>query len=124
MACGWRLTLQIILKLTVARFPSLTDKGQVSIAGGVQPRWRGDSRELYYLLQDGTMMAVEVTNDRQLPFLPPRPLFKWLADGQPIVYGSQYDVAADGKRFLVLEPKREPTNVFTFLVNWDQGLKK
>jgi eukaryotic-like serine/threonine-protein kinase len=107
----------------VARFPSLTDRTQISIAGGVQPRWRGDGRELYYLSQDGTMMAVEVTNDKQLPFRPARPLFKWLTTGVPIVYGSQYDVTADGKRFLVLEPKREPADVFTFLVNWSQGLK-
>ena len=60
----------------VARFPALTDKKRISVAGGVQARWRHDSRELYYAAPDGNMMAVEVTRDRQMPFLAPRPLFK------------------------------------------------
>ena len=41
----------------VARFPGFTDKRQVSSAGGMQPRWRRDGGELYYLSLDGEVMA-------------------------------------------------------------------
>ena len=44
----------------LARLPDFTDKRLVSRGGGVQPRWRGDGRELLYLALDGTLMAVDV----------------------------------------------------------------
>jgi eukaryotic-like serine/threonine-protein kinase len=31
----------------VRKFPSLEAKWQISIRGGMQPRWRGDGRELF-----------------------------------------------------------------------------
>ncbi len=37
---------------------------QISTVGGSHPRWRGDSRELYYIRNDGTAMAVEVNSDK------------------------------------------------------------
>ncbi len=33
---------------------------KVSFGGGVQPRWKGDGRELYYLSLDGQLMAVDM----------------------------------------------------------------
>ena len=36
----------------VARFPDFTSRRRVSIAGGVQPKWRGDGKELFYLAPD------------------------------------------------------------------------
>ena len=60
----------------VARFPSFTDKRRVSVAGGVQPRWRGDGRELFYLAPDGTMMVVQSTLGSTGKFALAQPLFK------------------------------------------------
>ena len=40
--------------------PSTAKKTTVSAGGGIQPQWRGDGRELYYLRSDGTLMAVGV----------------------------------------------------------------
>lgn len=37
---------------------------QISTVGGSHPRWRGDSKEMYYLRNDGTAMAVEVSSDQ------------------------------------------------------------
>ena len=45
----------------IATFPGFTEKRQVSLAGGMQPRWRRDGKELFYLAADGTMMAAEVS---------------------------------------------------------------
>ena len=42
----------------VARFPQFTEKRQVSIGGGVQPRWARGGHELFYLAPDGTMMVL------------------------------------------------------------------
>ena len=41
----------------VALFPPSGERWRVSLAGGVQGHWRGDSQELYFLAMDGTMMA-------------------------------------------------------------------
>ena len=99
----------------VAKFPEFTAKRQISSAGGVQPQWRGDGRELFYLATDGTMMGVRV---------PPGP-----SSGQPSV-ASVYDAAAaepgtaairgdrDGQRFLGLERVEGERNTMTFLLNW------
>jgi Tol biopolymer transport system component len=40
------------LEVWVQAFPNLEGKWQVSTAGGSQPRWRGDGRELFYISQD------------------------------------------------------------------------
>ena len=45
----------------VQRFPEGGGKVQVSAQGGVQPRWRGDGRELYYV-EGETLLAVAVTS--------------------------------------------------------------
>ncbi len=43
------------------RFPESTGIGQLSTEGGVQPRWRRDGKELYYLAPDGRMMSVPIS---------------------------------------------------------------
>ena len=106
----------------VARFPEFTPKRLVSIAGGVQPRWRGDGRELFYLAPDGTMMVVQTdaTLDR---FSPARPLFT-TSLSPPSHQISEFDVTSDGQRFLVLEPASTRPQIFTFLLNWSDVLNK
>ena len=42
----------------VTSFPDARGKWQVSSAGGMQPRWRRDGRELFYLAPDGKLMAL------------------------------------------------------------------
>jgi hypothetical protein len=66
---------------------------RVSGAGGTEPQWRRDGRELFYITGDGTLMAVPVTTDGVVGR--PAPLFH-AANG--------YQAAGDGQRFLV--PRR------------------
>jgi Tol biopolymer transport system component len=66
---------------------------RVSGAGGTEPQWRRDGRELFYVAGDGTLMAVPVATDGALGR--PAPLFA-AANG--------YQAAGDGQRFLV--PRR------------------
>jgi len=44
----------------VQSFPAGNGKWQVSTNGGVQPRWRRDGKELFYLGLDRKLMAVPV----------------------------------------------------------------
>lgn len=59
----------------VARFPDFTSKRQISIAGGVQPQWRADGSELFYLALDRSMMRVHVTPGPEFVGSPPSSLF-------------------------------------------------
>ena len=101
----------------VARFPGFTDKRRVSVAGGVQPRWRGNSRELFYLAPDGKMMVVPSPRDGSSGV---RPLFS-TSMSPPSHQLSEYDVTSDGQRFLVLEPASSRPQTLTFLLNWSHA---
>ena len=116
----------------VRPFPSGEGKWKISTAGGEQPRWRADGRELFYLAGDGRINAVAL---RALPgskpsFEPGVPAALFDAH----IYGnaanmqdlSEYDVTADGKRFLIVAPAfgAAPAPPLTVWVNWNVGLKK
>ncbi len=100
----------------LASFPDFTQKRQVSLAGGMQPRWRRDGRELFFLAADGTMMAAEVAADGPPMSGLPVALFK--SRLSPSSNVPQYDVSADGSRFLVIEPEGAGGEPITFLLNW------
>jgi serine/threonine protein kinase/Tol biopolymer transport system component len=92
---------------------------RVSTNGGSQPRWRGDGRELFYLALDGTMMSVR-TADPATPDAAQK-LFQRRLAVNPVE--DQYDVTADGQRFLVIDPEGQPTTRLTVLTNWPAALK-
>ena len=82
----------------------------------MEPKWRGDGKELFYLALDSSMMSVSLGTGPELTVQRPVKLFATNID--PNGYISQYGVTPDGQRFLGLdrgEPQRE---VFTVLVNW------
>jgi eukaryotic-like serine/threonine-protein kinase len=91
----------------------------VSRGGGIEPRWRGDGRELFYLAPNGKMMTVEVTAGERLQFGTPVPLF------QTPLGAIVGDVSSDGRRFLFVTPAGPSASVpFTVVVNWTVALKK
>ena len=98
-------------------FPATDHKRQISTDGGVQPRWRHDGKELFYLGLDGRIMAVDLRIDSTIEAGVPRPLFNTRLNVDQA--RDQFAVAADGQRFLVQEPivKGAPTPI-TVLVNW------
>jgi hypothetical protein len=91
----------------VRPFPTGELEKKISIAGGEQPRWRGDGKELFFVGTDGKMMAVEVNAlAGAKPFFEPgapEALFEvHLAQfGAPLF---EYDVTSDGKRFSCSPP--------------------
>jgi eukaryotic-like serine/threonine-protein kinase len=99
---------------------SVSGKWQISKAGGVNPRWRGDGKELFYSTQDGRVMAVEVTANPSFQAGIPQPLFNVAPNA------SNLQVTPDGKRFLIAAPPQQ-TNAevpITVLLNWPALLKK
>jgi len=85
-------------QIYVIPFPPTGAKWQVSRDGGVQPQWRRDGRELFFLAPDGTMMAVDVRTDASFVPGTPRALFQTTLvspDAPP------YVVTGDGQRFVV-----------------------
>ena len=51
-------------------------KWLISTGGGIQPRWRGDAKELYYLAPDGKLMAADIATNPVFRAGPPRALFQ------------------------------------------------
>ena len=90
----------------------------VSPGGGVQPVWRQDGRELYYLGLDGVLKAVVVSPGERPQFSSPtRLLDTGLAAPSPWV--EQYAVSGDGQRFLILKPVEDRVrNSMGVILNW------
>jgi eukaryotic-like serine/threonine-protein kinase len=113
-------------EIYVTSFPDARGKWQVSTAGGTQPRWRGDSKELYYLASDAKLMAVPIAGGANFDAGSPVALFQ--ANPRVLVATSElvsYDVAKDGQRFLINTQLNNPeAQAMTVVLNWAAGLKK
>jgi eukaryotic-like serine/threonine-protein kinase len=109
----------------VRRFEGSAEKSRVSTAGGTQPCWRRDGKELFYLAADNRIMAVTVKAGETFEAGVPTPLFKIdLVTGIYSTATSDYDVTADGQRFLVRTGGAEArSSPFIVVVNWTAGLK-
>jgi eukaryotic-like serine/threonine-protein kinase len=97
---------------------------KVSTAGGTQPAWAPNGRELFYVDPSKTLMAVPVESSGAA-----------FSNGNPIkVFNSKsainaYDVAPDGKRFLIInenvtdDATRARAGMIAVL-NWFEELKR
>ena len=113
-------------EIAVAPFPGPGGNWKVSTAGGSEPRWRRDGKELYYLAPDGKLMAVDVKAGATFEAGVAKPLFP-IRRREPISASDlfSYDVSADGQRFLVDTDTGDVTSApLTAIVNWTAGLKK
>ena len=97
---------------------------QVSTEGGIQPHWRYDGAELYYINPEGQMMAVQTrVQGTVLELGAPVKLFDThiYGGGTDVAQGSQYDVARDG-RFLINTLLDEATAPITIVQHWKPPL--
>ena len=110
-------------EIYVTSFPGAAGKWQVSRGGGTEPRWRGDGKELYYIAPSGVLTAVPVDAQSTFATGTPTPLFQ--TRGRAPISSTDvftYDVAKDGKRFLVnryVKPDHVPP--LTILLNAASG---
>jgi Tol biopolymer transport system component len=112
-------------QIVVQSFPDPNGgRWQITAQGGVEPKWRRDGRELYYLALDGKLMSVPLKADRTFEAGTPVPLFQTpltVNRNQP-ERDRRYDVTPDG-RFLIVTPQATPASTaVTAVVNWPSGL--
>lgn len=113
-------------EIYVTTFPDAKGKWEVSTAGGEQPRWRGDGKELFYLSSDAKMMAAPVTTGANFDAGTPVALFQTAPrQAVPLFDLFAYDVSRDGQRFLILtQLKQSETAPMSIIVNWTAKLNK
>jgi len=108
-------------ELFVSQFPVVGEHPQVSTGGAGPPRWSRDGKELLYFKDGRKLMSVEVKTRPRLELGVPKTLFELR---YPLSDGWQFDVAADGERFLVNAPEGvQPTPPIEVLVNWTASLQ-
>ncbi len=109
----------------VRPFPAAAGKWQVSNAGGEQPRWRGDGKELFYLAADHKLVALDVnTEGPTFEHHTPNALFGTRVGGIDTP-GAYYAVTADGQRFLLNNLVKEAAHTpITVVLNWNSNLKR
>ena len=99
---------------------------QVSTSGGINPKWRADGKELYYIALDGKLMAAQITT-KTTTIEPGTPVVLFqtriVGGGTDVFVGNNYDVSGDG-RFLINTVLEEAPSPITLVQNWTAGLKK
>jgi Tol biopolymer transport system component len=110
----------------VRPFPAASGQTPISIAGGTQPEWRRDGKELFYISADGKLTAVPVTTDgATFGAGTSHALFDVEVPEPNPPYPTDYAVTADGQRFLVNTVVDQPTRpALTVILNWTADLKK
>jgi serine/threonine protein kinase/Tol biopolymer transport system component len=89
----------------------------ISIAGGFNPKWRGDGKELYYRTRTGLMVAAIQASAQGIRAETPRELFN------AQIFG--YDVTADGQRFLLAPGSlAQDIQTLTVVSHWQAGLRR
>jgi eukaryotic-like serine/threonine-protein kinase len=99
---------------------------QISAAGGRQPLWSHDGRELFYRDFSGALMAVPVAAGPG--FAPGRPVRLFEGTGYTGSGaqggGRTYDVSADGSRFLMVRTGDQASTPLVVVLNWFEELKR
>jgi eukaryotic-like serine/threonine-protein kinase len=108
-------------ELYVREFPKSTWQIRISLDGGTDPVWGANGQELFYYRRDGVIMAVPITPaaaDRPAAGVPTR-----LFGIDPRRYRS-FDVASDGKRFLMnLVDPDSLSRSDDVVINWPRLLR-
>lgn len=104
-------------EIYVRPFPGPGGQWQVSIGGGVSPRWRSDNKELFFLAPDNKLMAVAATAQSGT-FVPGPPQVLFQTHAAPGANKQQYDVSRDGRFLINTELQDAVTEPLHLLLNW------
>jgi Tol biopolymer transport system component len=99
-------------------------KWQVSSAGGTQPVWRRDGKELFYWSPENTLMSAPITFKTGVAEVGAvHPLFRFNNPVGIVGIVSPYDVTADGQRFVLITMPQQAAKPITLVTNWTAELK-
>jgi serine/threonine-protein kinase len=117
----------------VQPYPGPGERQLISTRGGEQPAWNANGRELFYVQGGGysaggptTLMSVRIATAPTFQAGTPEPVFEnsHLATG----WGRSYDVAPDGRRFLLTFRKEPPPPLppaqMVLVQHWFEELKR
>jgi len=104
-------------EIYVREFPSGQGTKLISMRGGTAPRWSAKGDELFFVADD-TLMAVSVKLVPRFSAGLPQALFKAAKAGVDGSQGFGYDVAADGRRFVVVQTLTRPERRAVVVENW------
>jgi serine/threonine protein kinase len=110
-------------EIYVQPFPGQGGATQVSIAGGVQPRWRRNGKELFYIAPGARISTVSIaaaSGGQSLQIGEPVELFasRIARGGVPGGDKHAYAVAPDGQRFLIEQTTDQTIAPVTIVLNW------
>jgi serine/threonine-protein kinase len=117
-------------EIYVQAYPGPGAKIQLSVEGGTDAVWRPKGGELYYREGD-KMMMVQVNTSGS--FHASRPKLLWTGRyahglgsqcGPPGTTSSNYDVTADGQRFLMIKTDEIAPTKINVVLNWTEELKR
>jgi Tol biopolymer transport system component len=101
----------------VQSFPPGSQRWQISNAGGGEPQWSRDGRELFYLSGDQLMVVPIAARGGGIQADLPRALFR--VSVEQVNRRNKYLVADNGQRFLVAEPTAQTAPMRVVVrVNW------
>jgi serine/threonine-protein kinase len=115
-------------EIYVRPFPDVDGaKWQVSTGGGTRPVWAKSGRELFYLERSGSLVALPVETSGSFSWGNPVAVLRNLPDDYQVLLRS-FDVAPDGKRFLMLREQsgggvRQTSAEIVVVLNWIEELK-
>jgi len=100
-------------------------KWPISNAGGYQPRWRQDGKQLLYVTDDGKLMSVDVVLSPSFKASPPKLLFQApIFGGGSTIQQYRWDLTPDGQRFLVNTTSTDSSSPIAVVINWQSALKR
>jgi hypothetical protein len=100
-------------------YPPTGDRWQVTTTGGINPQWRGDGKELFYVAADGMLTAVAIGPGASPQVGSATPLFQTLRrEG-----AAGFAMSADGRRFLLaMPPSGLDVTPITVRLNWRSAI--
>ena len=115
-----------VSEIWVRTFPDGGGPWQVSRNGGVEPRWRGDGKELFFRGINQGMIAVDITTDPVFQAGVPHVLFQANLSGAGGAYRNpRWAPTPDGKKFVaVIADRLDDLRPLTVEVNWQRGPKR
>ena len=104
-------------EIYVQPFPVLGHKWRLSVDGGEEPRWSSDGRQLFFRHGD-RLMAVDVPTKGTFKLEGAHLLFEGPYARSD--FWTNYDVAVDGQRFVMLKEEDEARTipVLRVVLNW------
>jgi serine/threonine-protein kinase len=114
-------------EIYLERFPEGGERHQISIEGGEFPVWSPDGSRLYYRGRDYlTWRAVSIAGSPKIATSPPTVPFEYRDTTGPYALLPNFDIAPDGRRFVVVEQDEEwgKTTEIRVVFNWFDELKR